>query len=127
MKSKPQTVLVVDDDPDIVDFLHVALEGLGYRVLSALDGCALSLARKDPPDLILLDLLMPGMDGVEVSQRLRAHPTTANIPIVIMSAHERLLSSAPSIAADDRLPKPFELDDLYNTVARWVRGPDPST
>jgi CheY-like chemotaxis protein len=123
---KPHTVLVVDDDADIVDFLHMALEGLGYRVLSAVDGCALSLAREDPPDLILLDLLMPGMDGVEVSQRLRAHPATANIPIVLMSAHERLLSTARSVAADDRLPKPFELDDLFATVARWVQGRGPT-
>jgi CheY-like chemotaxis protein len=118
-----QTVLVVDDDPEIIDFLQAALEVRGYRVLSAIDGCALNVAQTDPPDLILLDLLMPGMDGIEVSQRLRAHPSTASIPIVVMSAHERLLSSAPSVAADDRLPKPFELDDLYATVARWVQTP----
>ena len=108
-------------DFDIVDFLHAALEEAGYRVLSAVDGCALKVAGTDRPDLILLDLLMPGMDGVEVSRRLRADPITASIPIVIMSAHERLLSAAPSATADDRLPKPFELDDLFDTVARWVR------
>jgi CheY-like chemotaxis protein len=116
------TVLVVDDDPEIVDFLEAALAGRGYNVLVAINGGALDIAQTGQPDLILLDLLMPGMDGVEITRRLREEPSTARIPIVVMSAHERLHFAASAMPVDDRLPKPFELDELYDTVARWVQG-----
>jgi CheY-like chemotaxis protein len=114
------TVLVVDDDPDILDFLEAALQDRGYKVLVAINGGALALAQEGRPDLILLDIMMPGMDGVEVSRRLRADPSTATIPIVVMSAQDRLRSYSTGMSADDRLAKPFELDDLYSMVARWV-------
>jgi CheY-like chemotaxis protein len=77
----------------------------------------LSLAR---PDLILLDIMMPGMDGVEVSRRLRADPVTAGIPIVVMSAQHRLRATAAQMPIDDRLPKPFALDLLFSTIERWI-------
>lgn len=114
------TILVVDDDEAIVDVIRVALEDEGYGVLSAVNGAALQVAHDRHPDLILLDIMMPGMDGVEVSRRLRADPTTASIPIVAMSAHGRLRAIGDSMKADDRLPKPFELGDLYAAVARWA-------
>jgi CheY-like chemotaxis protein len=117
------TVLVVDDDSDIVNFLEAALQGRGYKVLIAVDGGALDVAQEGQPDVILLDLLMPGMDGVEVSRRLREDPATASIPIVLMSANERIRVPLTALDVDDRLPKPFELDDLYATVARWVHQP----
>jgi two-component system sensor histidine kinase/response regulator len=63
---------------------------------------------------------MPGMDGVEVSRRLRADPATRDIPIVAMSAHERLQATSDQIEADDRLPKPFQLRTLYEVVGRWA-------
>jgi CheY-like chemotaxis protein len=115
------TVLVVDDDPSIVDLLETALTGQGYRVESAVDGAAVQRARDLQPDVILLDLMMPGMDGVEVSRRLRAAPETAAIPIVAMSAAERLGTTAAQMVVDDRLPKPFELRHVFALVARWVR------
>jgi CheY-like chemotaxis protein len=118
-----RTVLVVDDDPEIVDFLDAALQGRGYKVLMAIDGGALDVAQTAQPDLILLDLMMPGMDGFEVSRRLRDDPATASIPIVVMSASERIRNPSMILAVDGRLPKPFELDELYATVARWVQGP----
>lgn len=114
------TVLVVDDDPFIVDFIETALQDEGYQVLSAVNGGALRVAHDLHPDVILLDIMMPGMDGVEVSQRLRADPDTAEIPIVVMSAQDRLRATSTSMAVNDRLPKPFDLDRLYATVARWV-------
>jgi CheY-like chemotaxis protein len=114
------TVLVVDDDEAIVAVIQGALEDEGYRVLTAVDGAALQIARDQHPDLILLDIMMPVMDGVEVSRRLRADPATADIPIVAMSAHSRLRATAGTMAADDRLSKPFDLSDLYGTVERWA-------
>ncbi len=116
------TVLVVDDDPSIVDLLETALTGQGYRVESAVDGAAVQRARDLQPDVILLDLMMPGMDGVEVSRRLRADPVTAGIPIVVMSAQDRLRATSGTMLVDDRLPKPFDLDRLYKTVGRWARA-----
>lgn len=114
------TVLVVDDDPHIVAFLTAALEEGGYQVLSAVDGAALQLAHDRPPDLILLDIMMPIMDGVEVSRRLRADPVTARIPIIVMSARHRLAVLGPRMSVNDQLPKPFDLTDLYKTVERWM-------
>ena len=114
------TVLVVDDDLLIVAFLAEALEGEGYQVQTSVDGEALQRARDTRPDVILLDITMPVMDGVEVSRRLRDDPETADIPIVVMSAQDRIRATSALMQVNDRLPKPFELDQLYATVARWM-------
>ncbi len=113
-------ILVVDDDPSIVEYIQMALEDEGYLVLAAVNGAALQIAREQHPDLILLDIMMPDMDGVEVSQRLRADPVTAGIPIVAMSAQERLHASASLMPVNDRLAKPFELTALYSVVSHWA-------
>ncbi len=114
------TVLVIDDDPFIAEFLEQALEDEGYRVLTSVNGEALALAHSQHPDLILLDIMMPGMDGVEVSKRLRANPTTANIPIVAMSAQDRLEVTVARMPVNDQLPKPFDMARLFTTVERWI-------
>ena len=114
------TVLVVDDDPDIIDFLETALEDAGYLVLAAVGAESLGVAHETQPDVILLDINMPGMNGVEVSQRLRDDPVTADIPIVVMSAQDRLQATGALMPVNDRLPKPFDLARLYDVVARWV-------
>lgn len=113
-------VLVVDDDDEIVAFLNEAIQEAGYRVLTSVDGKAIPIARDEQPDVILLDIHMPGMDGVEVSRRLRDDPATAHIPIVVMSTVERIHALGGQLAVDDRLPKPFTLDRLYSTLERWA-------
>lgn len=113
------TVLVVDDDPALVDVLVDILEMEGYRALAALDGAALRLARDQRPDVVLLDLVMPGMDGAELSRRLRADPATAAIPIVVISAQNQLRTATTTLPVDDCLAKPFEIEDLCAIVARW--------
>jgi two-component system alkaline phosphatase synthesis response regulator PhoP len=115
------TVLIVDDDRTIVDVLRAALEDEGYTVLAALNEAALALARQEQPAVILLDLMMPEMDGVEMCRRLRADPATAHIPIVALSAARNLAVVAGRMSIDDRLPKPFDLDDVSAMVARWTR------
>lgn len=115
------TVLIVDDDPVILDVLRATLEDEGYVVLTAVNGGALPLARRAQPQVILLDIMMPGMDGMEISKRLRADPATARIPIVVMSATSNLTALAGQMPVDDRLPKPFDLDGVSAIVERWTR------
>ena len=115
-----ETILVVDDDPAIVFFLTDALAFGGYHALCAAGAGALALAQAAQPDLVLLDLLMPGVDGATVSRQLRATATTAHIPIVAMTATPALARQW-GMVADEWLPKPFELDALYTVVERWCR------
>jgi CheY-like chemotaxis protein len=113
------TVLVVDDDPAIRAFVTDALRDDGYRVVGAVDGEALALAREHRPAVVLLDLAMPRMDGAEVSRRLRADPATAGIPIILMSAQYDLRSLSADLPVQERLAKPFDLDRLSELIARW--------
>lgn len=113
--------MVVDDDPSITALIETALEDVGYQVVAAVGAGALTVAHDRQPNLILLDIMMPGMDGVEVSQRLRTDETTAAIPIVAMSAHGRLQATTSVMPVNDRLSKPFELKQLYDVVARWIQ------
>lgn len=122
-KTYSQTVLVVDDDRELTDLITDALTEEGYRVAVALDVDCLRVAREQQPDIILLDLMMPGMDGVVIGQRLRADRETARIPIVAMSAVERLPDMASAMRASVYLPKPFEIAQLREVVAQWIRRP----
>ena len=111
------TVLIVDDDPYIVGLLQDLLQEEGYTVLCAVDGASTAVALRAQPDLILLDIMMPGMDGAEVSRRLRADPRTAQIPIITMTARGPLPAG---VQADAVLPKPFDLDMVSAAVADWM-------
>jgi len=112
------TVLVVDDDPGIQEMVAAVLELEGYRVCTAVGAATLPLAVSEHPSLILLDVSMPGMDGVEVSRRLLADPETATIPIVAMTAL-REDAVRRGMRAQDWLRKPFDIDDLVRLVERW--------
>jgi CheY-like chemotaxis protein len=114
-----ELILVVEDDPDIVEVLRCLLRDAGYEVAIADADAALALARERQPHLILLDILLPGMDGVEAIQRLRADPATAHIPIIALSATPQWL---PGLPVNDRLTKPFKLAHLLAKVRYWVRA-----
>ena len=108
--SRPK-ILIVDDEPYNVDFLEQELDDLGYDTVSAFDGGqALAQVRAQAPDLVLLDIMMPVMDGFAVLERLKSDTTTRDIPVVIISAVNDLSSIVKGIqlGADDYLPKPFE-------------------
>lgn len=115
-------VLVVEDDEGIVQVIEAALGDQGYRVVAAQGEEALRLARELRPVVILCDMSMPEMDGAEVCRRLHADPATAEIPIVIMSAHANLRDAGTLLPVVDRLPKPFDIGQLYRTVERWTPG-----
>jgi len=117
------TVLIIDDEMFIVDFLTEVLETDGYRVYATADGAAARLARDIQPDVILLDILLPSIDGSEVARHLRVDPQTADIPIIAMSALPDAHARIGLMAVDDYLAKPFNLDDLLDRVHHWSRRP----
>jgi DNA-binding response OmpR family regulator len=112
------TVLVVDDDPVIVNLLQVNFEIEGYDVLAATGGEAgLAQARLGRPDVIVLDVMMPGMDGLEVARRLREDDETRAIPIILLSAKAQTSDIQGGLAvADDYVTKPFEPLELLERV-----------
>ncbi len=117
-------VLVIEDDPGIAGLLAEVLGDEGYRVATADDGQGLALALADPPDLVLLDVMMPGMDGIEVCQRLRADPRTAAVPVVFLTAvpGDVLTPRVAAYAPRAILRKPFGLDEVLDLVARQLVG-----
>jgi sigma-B regulation protein RsbU (phosphoserine phosphatase) len=104
-------ILIVDDEPFNVDYLEQELEELDYQTIAAVNGQdALEKVQSESPDLVLLDMMMPIMDGFEVLARLKANPATRDIPVIVISAMNDLQSVVKGIklGADDYLPKPFE-------------------
>jgi two-component system phosphate regulon response regulator PhoB len=116
------TVLVVDDDPVIVNLLQVNFEIEGYEVLAATGGEAgLAQARTGHPDVIVLDVMMPGIDGLEVARRLRSEPGTRSIPIILLSAKAQNQDIQAGLAvADEYITKPFEPLELLERVATVI-------
>ena len=109
-------ILIVDDEPFNVDYLEQELEESDYDTISAVNGQdALDKVHAESPDLVLLDIMMPIMDGFEVLSRLKADPATREIPIIIISANNDLKSVVKGIqlGAEDYLPKPFESTLLH--------------
>ncbi|MER3514934.1 MAG: hypothetical protein C4310_11580 [Chloroflexota bacterium] len=112
-------ILVVDDDPEIVNLFVYALQRAGYQVEGVLDGrAALERARQAPPDLILLDVMMPGMDGYEVARQLRAEAATSSTPIVMLTARALIADQVEGLqaGANSYLVKPVTPSVLVNKV-----------
>lgn len=129
MEKKKRTILVVDDDPDIVASIRMMLESEGYAVRAASDaaGC-MEAVKEDPPDLILLDIMMERLtSGLHVGYALRSDPKTASIPIVMISAigevtgmHVAEEKDTDYIAADEFLEKPVSPAKLIPVVKRLL-------
>ena len=116
--SKP-TILVVDDNSQNLELLQAYLEELECKVISATDGVqALEAVSKENPDLILLDIMMPRMSGFEVCRKLKAEPTTADIPVVMVTALNELGDIERAVAAgtDDFLSKPINKLEMLTRV-----------
>jgi two-component system phosphate regulon response regulator PhoB len=122
MKAK---ILVVDDEPDVVQLIDYNLKAAGYDVAAASDGReALTKARASQPDLIILDLMLPEVEGLDVCKILRRDPSTAGIPIVMLTAKasetDRVLGF--ELGADDYVTKPFSPRELVLRVKRLLRS-----
>jgi two-component system alkaline phosphatase synthesis response regulator PhoP len=118
------TVLVVDDEEDIRELVALNLNREGFKVIGADSGeQALKRARFDPPDLIVLDLMLPGMDGLEVCRKIKADPKTRQIPIVMLTAksEDADVVVGLELGADDYMTKPFSGRVLVARVRRILR------
>lgn len=123
LKSRAR-VLVVEDDSRIQKMLRTVLLSEKYDVQSATDGrAALTALRSDPPDLVILDLMLPDVDGWQVMAQMRSDNSYARIPVLILSAVHDLARESLRIGASDFLRKPFGIDALLDKVARLTGGP----
>jgi CheY-like chemotaxis protein len=117
----PNAILVVDDEPAILDMIAELLSYEGFEVVSTSQGSvALARAKADPPALILLDLMMPGMSGWQVIDALKASPQTRAIPIVVLSARRDLTAIAKELGIALFLAKPFDIDELISIVHQYA-------
>ena len=118
-REAEETILMVDDNPANLQVLQATLDGRGYRLLAARDGAsALSIAANASPDLILLDIMMPAMDGFEVCRRLKSDPGTDDIPVIFLSALEETEDKVRGLelGAVDYITKPFQPQEILARV-----------
>lgn len=118
------TILIVDDEEPVRDFLGQLLEGAGYRVLQAINGAqALTVMAHDRPDLVIADIMMPVLSGAELCRRLKAKADTRAIPVILMSAAGQ--RAADGAGADTFVDKPFALEEMEALVRRWLPPTQP--
>lgn len=123
--SDPATVLVADDDPVIQKLLQVNFQMEGYEVVLAGDGVeALEKAGEVGPDLIVLDVMMPRMNGLDAAEKLKADPATASIPIIILSAkaQEVDIKAGQATGVEEYMTKPFDPLELLEKAAALIAG-----
>ncbi len=119
--NKPSSVLIVDDDPRLVRFVKANLESVGYKVSAANDGpSGLNITEMDAPDLVILDIMLPGMDGYELCQRIREF---SDVPIIMLTARAEESDKVRGLrlGADDYLTKPFGAQELLARVEAVLR------
>lgn len=125
--DRPLRVLAIEDDPDLRTFYGAVLQDEGYEVRLASNGLEGLRALDWSPDLILVDLLMPVMDGSEFLRRLRASPAVMDVPVVVLSATPP--GDAADVGAQTVILKPFDLSELLRAIATYqdrpARGPAP--
>lgn len=123
MGDDVKRILVAEDEKNVRLTVELCLEGAGYEVICAGDGIrALQMAKEGKPDLILLDLVLPGMSGFLVLEALRSEPSSRDTPVVIISARAQDddIRKARQLGANDYLVKPFTPDSLLRVVKNYV-------
>jgi two-component system alkaline phosphatase synthesis response regulator PhoP/two-component system response regulator ResD len=125
-----ETILIVDDEKNIVDLARMYLEKEGFRVRSASDGArALDMIDRSPPSLVVLDLMLPGVDGWEICKRVRASQTYGDLPIIMLTARDDDIDKIVGLelGADDYLTKPFNPRELVARIKAILRRAQPKT
>ena len=125
---KKGTILVIDDEKDLIELVRYNLEKEGYDVIAANDGqSGLEVVKKHRPDLVVLDLMMPGLDGLQVCQRLRSDPRSGRIPVIMLTAKateaDRIVGL--ELGADDYITKPFSPREVVARVRAVLRRTNP--
>ena len=123
-KDTRPRLLVIDDERSIVDFIRLGMRYEGFRVEDAGDGVSgFDAAQRLRPDLVILDVMLPGMDGIEVCRRLRENEATADIPILMLTAKDEVRDRVEGLesGADDYLTKPFSFEELLARVRALLR------
>jgi CheY-like chemotaxis protein len=120
-EGSKKKVLVVDDDPGIIYAMRLLLEEEGYAVTLLDRGEEVEkVLATNPPDIILLDMLLSGKDGRAITRQLKSQEQTRHIPIIMFSAHPSLSKEAPAAGADDFMTKPFKIEVLLEKLARYT-------
>ena len=124
MDEKTARIVYIEDDPGMMDLVTLIVERRGYQIFGALNGRdGLDIIFKSPPDLILLDLMMPDMDGWDVYHQVKADPNTQNIPVIIVTAKsleiDRVLGMLVA-KADDYITKPFRPQELIDSIEKVI-------
>ena len=122
-------VLVIDDEENIIEFIRLGLRYEGFQVEAAPNGEeGVIAAQRINPDVVVLDVMMPGIDGLEVCRRLRSNPITQNVPILILTAKDEVRDRIAGLrmGADDYLTKPFDFDELLERIRAILRRSRPS-
>jgi len=121
--AKKAKILLADDEEDIKTVISLYLSAKGYEVVTAYDGLdAIDKAKTEKPDLILLDVMMPIMNGFEVCQKLQGDPETQNIPIIMLSAaaQSETITKSIELGAKDYIVKPFEPERLDKMIFKYL-------
>jgi len=119
-----ETILIVDDEPDIIELIKYNLQNEGYKILSAQTGeQAVKMAKKSLPDLMVLDLMLPGIDGLDVARHLKNSETTRDMPIIMLTAkgEESDIVTGLELGADDYISKPFSPKVLIARIRAILR------
>lgn len=119
-----KVILAIDDEEHILELLAYNLESNGYRVRTAETGEAgLEIIKSEPVDLVLLDIMLPGMDGMEILKRIRNNPATANLPVIMLTAKNEEINKVLGleVGADDYISKPFGIYELMARVKAVLR------
>ena len=122
-KKKKRRILAVDDDPDLLDALLMLFSQEGYEFLAARTGeDGYNKAVREKPDLIILDIMLPGRDGYQIARHLRGHAKTKNIPILFLSAKDTPhdIEKGLKVQADAYIAKPFDLNRLLDKVEQLI-------
>ncbi|MGH7476095.1 MAG: response regulator transcription factor [Longimicrobiales bacterium] len=128
-QQQAETILVVDDDPDSLNIVKTYLGAQGYRIVTARDGKeALAVVQQEHPGVVLLDVMMPGIDGWEVARTIKTHPELDDVRVVMLTARSDFEDKQKGLhaGADDYIVKPIKLQELGRTVERnlLARGRD---
>ena len=126
MNANLKCILCVEDEPEMIDLIRLILGRRGFEVKGAAGGIeGLKIIQQEPPDLVLLDLMMPDMDGWEVYQQMKADDKTKNIPVIVVTAKAQSIDKVLGLhiaKVDDYITKPFSPQDLMNSVEKVLKA-----